>query len=463
MFQKKVAVSIVDLAEYMTQITSDQRYVVLERMMLILFIFLRVQLFMRFIGVAVGYDALSQITMTQEVWWTKALPSLDAFFYAYHPPLGFLIARSLMIFGISPLVSIQIVVGLASLFAFVCLRATLNTIDLLYRQCGIFFLYIGSSFPVQVFMARSVNLDVIILALTSFIIFVSVRYFWIKPQISGYLIQSKSLLIRNIKIWLPTILLVIAICVGLMTKFSGIKLVLVPFFVATTTSFLKRQKIIRSIAIGLVSICLVLPFYFLRYYVPTGDFFPGNEEWYIKKELTTARTLRDRDIGRFLLYLFVNPLPTFIPIKPPPIVVPSIGQTWVDLWLKNDLIESSSSQLRTISLVYKKIFGWLVRIGIFIWIIKKNNNNTTAIWWQFGILLAEVGFLEIVTLSAYVYKYPVWDYYPQKAIYVAPLTWLISFLVTTVIIFPRFPRIVSRISLIFVICFMVINHLLPVY
>lgn len=227
-------------------------------------------------------------------WLSPDLP-LGQYFYAYHPPLGFLLAKCFTWVGFSPLMSVQLLNAAASLGTFFILRATLGRCGLLARPAAVFFLYFGASLPIQLFLASSINLDVLTAGCAALTLYLSVRLCW------------DETLDRQARLTFATAIAVV-IAASMLIKFSGLLLVTIPVLTALAHPKTSFRLVSVAGAAALVGLLLVSPYYVSRYYQQTGRFFPTNLEIFAQSEIAAARAARDSDRLSFFLNM-VAPSP----------------------------------------------------------------------------------------------------------------------------------------------------------
>ena len=272
---------------------------------------------MRRYGTVIGYDSGAHIEMVQRLTWAMPDTPIRETFYGYHPPLGFLVPRLLHLIGFTPEHSIQIVSFAASLTAFFLLRATLKHLHLLSKPSGIAFLYIASSIPIQLSIATSVNLDVIVVAFAAATLYGAVRFLWPHAAFSDahpqYILplrfhhsdpHQKN---NYYDTTLAVLCSVTAIACAALTKFSGVLLLALLPLVALAQPF--HRKWFQRCALGATACAMAMafafPYYYARYYIPEGKFFPLNTEWTVKEETERAIAKRDEDRTQFFKDLFI--------------------------------------------------------------------------------------------------------------------------------------------------------------
>src|SRR3989338_3127429 len=87
----------------------------LEYILCAVLIFSRGALFFLQQGHAVGWDVDVHLTMLEDWPWSARFWSVHSAFYAFHPPLAFAAARTMLLLGLSPVSSVQLLNGTLSL------------------------------------------------------------------------------------------------------------------------------------------------------------------------------------------------------------------------------------------------------------------------------------------------------------------------------------------------------------
>lgn len=420
--------------------------------------------------------------MVQRLTWAVPDTPIRETFYGYHPPLGFLVPRLLYLIGFTPEHSIQIVSFAASLAAFFLLRAVLKHLHLLSKPSGIAFLYIASSIPIQLSITTSVNLDVIIMAFAAATLYGAVRFLWphaalleAHPQyVLALRFHHRDPLQKNCRF--ETVLAVLgsvaAIACASLTKFSGVLLLGLLPLVALAQPF--HRKWFRHCALGAtacaMAVAFAFPYYYARYYIPEGKFFPLNTEWAAKEETERAIAKRDEDRAQFFKDL-LNVHPAYAATDPEY----SDGETnrlwdaWRDFWIRN----TRTGQLRSdaafdFGLLYMHIALWLLPAGLMVFLRRVRRR---AAWIRLGWVIVGFALIQVAALVQYIYRIPYAGYGPAKGLYILPFVWAIAYLIVTAFQDQRLlPKVLRRslpklqyVLMTAVWMFVVINHTIPVY
>lgn len=454
-----------------------------ERLFLATFLIGRLYVFCERLGTVIGFDSGAQIEMVTKLSWSMPDTPIRESFYGYHPPLGFLVPRLLHVgLGFTPEISIQIVSMMASLAAFFFLRATLRYMHVLHRPSGIAFLYITSSIPIQVSVSTSVNLDVIILAFGASILYASVRMLWPVTLFDDANHPQRSLPLRfswgdtaecerRINGMVAAFAAATALVCALLTKFSGVLLFAVPSLLAWSQPYARGwwKRCFTGAAVCSVALAIAFPYYYGRYYVPEGKFFPLNAEWTAAADVERAIAQRDADLATFFIDL-VSPTTVHASVGPTQTDydVNRLSDAWRDLWIRNQWTGPTSDAALDLGLLYMVVIPWLMGLGAAIFL--RRMRRRTA-WTRLGWVLLGFSMLQIAALVQYIYRIPHAGYGPAKGLYILPTVWGIGYLVVTAFrehrLLPKMLR--SRIPMIpyallaAAWMFVAVNHAIPAY
>lgn len=451
-------------------------------MLLFTFLCSRVVLLWERFGEVIGFDSGAQIEMVRKLSWAMPDTPIRESFYGYHPPLGFLLARTITFLGLTPEQSIQMVSFAASLLAFFFLRETLKHVRVLQSPSGMGFLYGTSSIPIQISLTTSVNLDVIVLAMGSAVLCASVHLLWPStvfddahhddPVLPLRFPLSDPVRIKHLqdRVLACTALTVALVCATL-TKFSGVLLLAIPPMTAWSQPY--RLGWWKRCSIGAVATCTALaiafPYYYGRYYLQEGSFFPLNTEWTAKADVERAIITRDANPMKFFMDLF---LPTTVHAVQGPThtdyEVNRLVDAWRDLWLRNQWTGSMDDHALKVGLVYMHFVPWLLIIGGIFFVMRMRRRTA---WSRLGWVLLAFSSLQILALIQYIYRIPFAGYGPAKGMYILPTVWGIGYLAVTAFREERLlPRTWRHYTPVFqhallgaVLLIIVINHSIPVY
>ena len=434
-------------------------------------------------GEVIGFDPGAHFQMLEILSWVHRDTDIRGSFYGYHPPLGFLVPHSIqMLFGISPEISVQWTSFLAGLATFFFLRETLRHCRLLYKPSGIAFLYLASSMPIQVSVSTSINLDGIVLSMAAAVLCASIHMLWPSSIFEDPSQPDRPLplrfgmadpLVRSAIH--DCIVAMIALCSALagaaLTKFSGVVILAIPAFVAWAQPYGRgwwRRCSMGALGCAL-AIAIVFPYYFARYYMQEGKFFPLNTEWNAGGAVEDAITLRKKDPVHFFAELFKPTTvhaaqgPTFADTQ-----VNRLADTWRDIWIRNQFAGKTTPGALRAGLVYMEIAPWLMLIGFFIFLMHSRRRTP---WVRLGWVLVGFSLLQCAALIQYIYRVPYAGWYPAKGLYVLPSIWGIAYLIVSAFQDQRLiPKILRhRIPLLqqgllcAVLIFVTVNHAIPAY
>jgi hypothetical protein len=429
-----------------------------EHLLLILFLIGQVWHFVTQAGQVSGFDSgdfLFRVKLASE---GDLNPDLHRCFWAYHPPLAFLLARCAQrIFSVNDVRGIQIVSQVSLLVAFFALRETLKCLRLLATVAGIGLLYLSFSLPLTIHAAVSLNMDVIVLAFASIILLCSVLL-W-KNVDTGKRGASRRFLVAFV--------LVLALTAALFTKFSGLLLGVLPVLVAINQSGNLHDRLKTARFAGacvLLAILLAMPYYYTRYYRATGSFFPNVNEWWYPEDLRAARGARDVNRIAFLGSLFEpsTAKPT-LQENTRDLDHARLVDTWGDLWLKDPVLGTSAPITIRMGRIYRGAFAVGSLIGVLtLWLRYRRSRGGT--WWRFGRILLIYGVIQIAALIFFIYQQPLATDIPGKCLYILPIAWTIAYLIATLL--PQEEQDVSPGALVVLAAiggFFLANLLLPVY
>lgn len=416
-----------------------------------------------------SWDPHAHLEMVTRLGWTHPFPaSLYETFYSYHPPFGFLLARTAHLAGLTPLMSIKLVSAAASLAAFFFLRATLRRLRLLERPEGIAFLYITASLPLQIFLSTSLNLDVIILAFASASLYFSVRLF----------ASSKPPALSR-----TTLPLVAALActhlLALLTKFNGVLLLALPFLVAACFQFknlrcsmpeLRRVFACAAVAAA-AAVALALPYYHLRYYRETGNYLPGNGTHFDRERQERGRKILQRDGSiRYTKRLFEASPPQRVQPNFSDLRANRLHDTWSQLWMRNLYLTLPGRPMSRVSIFYLAVMPYAVSLGFLLFLLQCGSAARSP-WRPLGCVFLLFAAVQVGGLILYLFQNPCTECYGTKAIYIAPALWAVGFLLMQPFLFRTFlPKRLQKSSpwvewvlLLPVVLLLLINHFGPVY
>ncbi len=402
-------------------------------------------------GQEAGFDTGAHLEMVTNLTWLNPTVDLGRFFYAYHPPLGFLMAHSITWLGLSPVESVQILNFAASLIGFFAIRQTLKICGLIDHPAAIVFLYLFGSLPIELFLAWSINLDIVIAMYASLTILFSVRLFWYEPA------ESQN------RLWLGTTIAAL-IAAGLLTKFSGLLLITIPLIVAVVRPHVTKRLLLTAGLIAVSGLAIVAPYYATRYVAQTGRPFPTNLEIFDAGELEKVRADRSRHAAAFILDMF----------KPSPFhgaaneVVRDrdnirLSDVWQDIWLKEKNLGPMSDSTRALGYLEETVAAFLMIAGLagLVW-----HMRTDRLWDRFGLVLFGFGAVQMLAFIFYLWSQPVAGWAPTKGIYLAASLPLVAYSIARLVPVERKGRteeLLQMASVTLVAILLVIHHFMPFY
>src|SRR3989344_2223724 len=393
--------------------------VFLEQLCCLTVIVLKVQVFMLKKGRMIGFDALSFVQTVQYIIDSHGeLPSIFLNQSWMPPPLSFLLTAAMA----SPLQNIviasQIVSSLSMIIVFLALRSLLKHIGLLWSVPGFVLLYLTSALPIVIFLSMETTYDSLVFAWAMLALLASVQLFWNPPQ------QQKNFLRFSY-----TAFLVLSIVGGLQTKSSGLLFVTIPFCVLFARR--NRRNLYRDFRaatfLSVVSLVLVLPLYYQRYYRETGSFFPHNMEWRIQGELAEKRTERDAHPFITLWNILRVPALAFQWDRARPEYSSFPDTVWYETWKRDTyyaLAGPVSPFAREVSNFYIFFFSIPLLFGSALFFFR---SDTDSPFQELGLLLFLVASLFALACIAFGYHFPVWGSAVFKTKYASPVVLWFTF------------------------------------
>jgi hypothetical protein len=308
-------------------------------------------------------------------------------------------------------------------------------------------------------------MDAVVFMFATISLYCSVLLFWLPDEQGAQGMRRFSLL------------LILALAAALVTKFSAIFLLVIPFLVLLVArppaQFPQWQ---RASGIVIAAVLLVFPYYLLRYYRQEGTFFPTNATTYFAQDWSNDVTLRDTDKMQFLKRLITFDRSTLFPQTGDIIRliehaydVPRLQDAWKDVWIadRNPLEQSRISIMA--SLWYMRIAPWLAALGLLMYFLHRFREQPEVKMWL-SVTISSF-FIEVALLLFYGYSMPESGAKPMKAIYVPCIAWGIGGLMALGLenVLSPFRRflLISRglqgLALFAIATFVLVNHVLPVY
>jgi hypothetical protein len=427
-------------------------------------VLLKLEVLYRSLGHLEGFDAQPWVDVFRATHWFRALPGPKTLFLAYHPPLSFLVCRA--IFAVYPheVEASQILSTLAMIGATFALRDALRTTGVLWTLPGLVMLYVTASLPLVVWMAIETSDDAFVFMWFVVALALSARLFWTTLPAAWWKEPRRLVAIASLGA---------VFAGGLYTKFNALFALPLPFLVIVTRRGLRallREGGAALVAVAL-AVTLAAPFYVDRYYLPLHTLFPSNMDWLKAKDLKVAIARRDAHRWRFWAHLLRVPTESVTGASSP--VRDSFFHClWLHLW-KRDQIALGTDRLPgaasvAVSNFYVRIFPAFLAVSAGLLALARR--SLPAAWRAWGVIAVVVSVIYCAGLLDYGWKYPVFDWTPIKAKYVAPaVLWIGSCAAlpfvnrSTTPVSPRLRRVGTAGGLLAVAGFMFVNHLLPVY
>lgn len=434
----------------------------IERAFLLVFLLTHYYLFSTRLGVASGWDAGPLLGHMGSISWSSLLPPIDSGFYSYHPPLGFLLFRTVQSFGLSDVIAVQTVSFSCSILAFFAIRRVLRVLHLLHEPLAIAFLYIAFSIPLVLSLATTLNLDSLLLLLTCTMLLLCVHAFVLPGPRS-----TRARMLYGLG-------MAVLVVLGLLIKFSGLLLTAIPVITALCGPD-PRRNLPRGIAAAVAAIVFIFPFYYTHYYLASGTFFPHNadliEEYRPKAE--GSRAMRDADRLGFFLRL-VTPAPGMEHPGQRDYTALRYSDTWRDVWTADTIVFPMTEPTTAVAAAYlilMPIFFLLGVIGVLLRAFSREKTTGGKAWKTLGCILLGIGLVQCAALFHFTYSTPMFDWRIGKAIYIVPAMLPLAFVLAhSLVPLERLLKLLhvnaapSRyVLMVLVAAFLLVNHLVPVY
>lgn len=445
---------------YFVRDTELPRWKIIEWCFLAALLVLRVQLLRMQWGHLQGFDAGPYMEMFERVDWFQAIPDVRASFTSYHPPLTYLLNK--LIFFVYPhaVESSQMLSWLSVTGGLLFLRATLKYIGVLWTIPGICLFYLGASLPLFIFLSYVSSVDPLSFFWMMLALYLSVRLFWDLPE-GRYRYGWRELLL--------VIFLMLTLAAGLLTKFTGLLSMALPFLVILVRA--QRGKLLQG-AVLAFALCgctalIVSPFYYAQYYRDEGKIFPISLEWQRVETLQEVRYERDTHPIQFVSHMLRIPEKGFWKDSEPT-MDSFFHSIWLQLWKRDAILGSQSPLSLLLSNMYIVIFFCTLVLGMVYFPVFYSRRMQA--WNQLGYLLFGIALIFFLAMIVFAYQYPVWDWRVFKAKYMIPaflwIPYCVGLIVHDTLRAIRIPwlRILAGASAVLVVfVFMFLNHVLPVY
>lgn len=410
-----------------------------------------------------GFDRIDHLYRVATLrWWDE--PGVNQEFYAYHPPVGFAVARELVHVGLPAAAAVQVLTTISALVCFLALRGALGALGLLWTRPGCVFLYGAAAMPIFIHSGASINHDIMIAAICAWTIYVAAK-------MSGGLKPSGVVLTHV----LPVVT-VLALALGMLIKYSALyACALLPFSVFVFCKGGWRGRFWEASKAGvlaLTSLAIVSPYYYLRYYREEGVILAFNYGAF-EDELRVAHAARDDDPLKFFADLTA---PAWA--QPPREVTDRdvktirLSDTWRDFWRMDSqlpfLDEGATDEGKSLASVCRDCgmwycnFAWFACIaGAIAWGSRRPYRLPSE-WDRMGVIVCTFSLGLLALMVRFIWQYPLPFTVPGKALYILPAAWGLAWLISELSLFAPTQRADTwwKVGLLAWLC---ANHLIPVY
>jgi hypothetical protein len=346
---------------------------------------------------------------------------------------------------------------------FLFLRVTLLKIGRLRSMAGIVFLYTATAIPLFVFLSSSTGNDTPMFLSAMATLYLSVLLFWDEESAGREYWLSRSMI---------SVLLVLFIVAGVLTKYNGLLSCAIPFIVIVirySAGHISRRFILATLVV-ISSLVLTAPLYYARYYQEEGKMIPIDMEWKFPELLERKREQRDKDPWGYLFNIIRFPRKEFWFNR-----IADKGSfthvIWFRTWKLEEKHGPQSELSQSFSDIYIMTFFVLLTCGTLSFVIFYPRRDPA--WNALGLVLFLISLMYCLAILKFGYSYPQWewDWRAFKPKYIAPAFLWISFSVSMLIhdafVKSSRPAVVDRWLqagvYILVAGFMGVNFLLPVF
>jgi 4-amino-4-deoxy-L-arabinose transferase-like glycosyltransferase len=390
----------------------------LEHLLLALYLASRLYILWKRWGLIYGFDANPHMEMVRLMPWAfDGFPRLDGCFYCFHPPVGFWMAKALMLTGMRDSMAIQTVSALTMLLGFFSLRATVGRVGALDRPWGIAFLYFTSSLPMMTYLGSAQTSDSIMYGWSAVILYVCVRLTWSRRRDT----EAPSW-----RTWLGWAGLVALMAIAMLSKFSGVLLLCLPLLAALLAPHRVWLHLRSAIVACVLAVALVFPYYYVRNYREQHTFFPTNTSWLRADAVRAAQAKRDENRFKFILAMLT---PSAVDPDHEEVFdtkVPRLYDTWRYVWIGSDQLGPSSDSL-AISRHYLVWAPWICLAGL---VALVRRRRRLLLWGRAGVLFGGIAAIQVAALSKLAYDVAFAEWLYVKPVYIAPAAWFLGFLMT---------------------------------
>lgn len=407
-----------------------------------------------------GYDWGGWLPVLHWTRWFEPLPSTRSVGISYHPSLSYLIGRT--IYSIYPheVETSQILSTASILAAFFALRALLKRVGWLHTVPGLWLLYGGMSLPLFVWLAIETCYDGLVLTWFMLALASSVALFWTPSSPRWW---------NNLKFSTRLTGLGIVFACAMMTKVNGLVAFGVPFLIIFVRRGIPglRREFVAPLVAAAIGVVIVSPYYYHHFYQTEGKVMPISIDWERPNELAHERMKRDRAPVEFFLHMIRIPAQDSAnPQKPE--LDSFISLVWTQTWKRDIWLGKQPEPSLSVSNTYAKLFTWTLLAGTLYFFVRRR--HIPRDWLHVGWVLLGISVVFSCAALSFAWQYPMFDWRVFKAKYMSPaLFWILyataimladSWVLTSK---SRWVRWLENASLLFLLSFVFVNHLLPVY
>jgi hypothetical protein len=441
-------------------IVRHERYRRVEPWLALLFLLLKVLLLRGTWGKIQGFDAPHWIDVLRVTHWFEPLPPPRALLASYHPPLSYLLGRLVVVFIPQEVEASQVLSTLSLVGAFFALRHALRHIGWLATLPGLILLYGGFSIPLLVWLSIETGYDGLVFFWFSLAFAQSIALFW-QPVPKKWW--------RDAKFSFGVVLLGLTLAAGMLTKFSNLIALGLPFLVVFVRRGLHfwRRETVPSVLALVVSLIVVMPLYAHRYFAADSRHLQAAMDWQRPLDLAMARALCEKAPLRCWGNVLQLPNRSIID-SPYPVVESFLSSIWLQTWKKDGCLGVQPSPSLKVSNFYLQFFPLLL-LGGTAWFIVRRRQIPKP-WRHLGWVLIWIAILFCASALAFAWNYPLWDWRVFKAKYMTPAILWTAYAAGSLYsdqLFEtrqkRWKQWAEQAALVGLIAFMVVNHALPVY
>ena len=411
-------------------------------------------------GRAQGFDAPHWLAVMHATHWFEPLPLPRALIASYHPPLSYLLGRSIYDIFHRDVEASQLLSTLSIVGAFFALRSALRYIGYLGTLPGLILLYGGFSIPLIVWLGIETGYDALVFFWFMLAFAQSTRLFWNPPPDKWWTSPRYSF---------GAALLGLTLAAGMLTKFNSLIAMAVPFLFVFVRHGIKswRRDIGPPLFALSVSVAVIAPLYHHRYVNAAGHREPAAMDWQRPIDLAVARAARDTAPLRFIVNMLRVPDRSMLDSQYP-VVDSFFNSIWLHTWKRDGCLGLQRPPSIQVSNLYIVAFPLPLLAGT-AWFLLRRRHIADA-WRHVGWVLLAIAAIFCASALTFAWGYPLWDWRVFKGKYLTPALLWIAYSVGVCFaddrgcsMRPALRAWVARLALSLLLVFAVINHVMPVY